>query len=80
MKMKKLIKLLVIGIFYFFGTNFAKAGDNKQVSFITGVGSSYREADVNAYNTAYMNGFKIVGKSTKKSGDIWVITARVVPR
>jgi hypothetical protein len=81
MKTNKLIKLLLLIITIYFSLNYSVfTQENKQISFITGVGSSYREADVNAHNTAYMSGLKIISKSINKSGEIWVVTVKTVSR
>ena len=80
MKTNNPIKLLILILFYFTNLGFVRAQDNKPIAFITGAGSTYREADVNAHNTAYMNGLKIVSKSVSKSGGIWIITVKTVPR
>jgi len=54
--------------------------NDKPKSFITSVGTTYRSADVDAHNIAYMNGLKITGKRVVKNGDVWVITVTTVPR
>ena len=56
------------------------AQDKRQISFITSVGATYRDADVSSHNIAYMNGLKVVEKKITKSGDIWVAIVKTVPR
>jgi len=54
--------------------------DVKTISFITSADTNYRNSVVRAQNTAYMNGLKIISRSTSKSGDTWITIAKVSKR
>jgi hypothetical protein len=58
----------------------ASGNDKKPFTFLTSVGSTINEAHVRANNIAFMNGMKVVGRKTVKSGDTWVTTVKVVSR
>jgi hypothetical protein len=55
-------------------------GENKSVSFITITGPSLNFVKVEAHNTAYMNGMKIIGSRTLKQGNNWITVAKVIPK
>jgi hypothetical protein len=67
---------LILTVIFNFIINHSFAND-KSIGFITAVGSNYRNAIISAENTAYMNGLKVIGKNTTKSGEIWVTTIKV---
>lgn len=74
--MKKLICFIVI---FFIFANISYSGE-KNVSFLTVVGPTYNNVKVQAHNTAYMNGMKIIGVRTTKVGDNWVRTVKITPK
>jgi len=74
---KKIINSILIYLCLFSASN---ADDKKQVSFITSVGSTLYNSQVNANNRSYMSGMKVVGRSSVKSGNIWVTTVKIVSK
>lgn len=74
--MKKLISILII---YFYCFNIVNAKE-KDILFITTVGSTMGESKAIAINTAYMNGMKVISKSTTRSGNTWITIAKISPR
>jgi len=74
---KKIINSIIIYLCLFSVSN---ADDKKQVSFITSVGNTLYNSQVNANNRSYMSGMRVVGRSSVKSGNIWVTTVKIVPK
>ena len=57
----------------------AQAND-KNVLFLTSVGSSFGNARIEVSKTANFNGMKILSTRTVKQGNIWVSVAKVTPK
>lgn len=74
--MKNIIYILTIYLSFLCSSN----ADDKQVAFLTTVGSSFQDSYAKAHNAAYMNSMKIVRSSTQKNGNIWVTIVTVAPK
>jgi hypothetical protein len=72
MKIKLIILLLTITNIY--------AQDSRPFAFISAGGDTIRQAEVRAYNIAYMNNLKVVSFHTSKSGSGWNSIVKVVPK
>jgi len=56
------------------------SNDKKPISFLTSTGNTIGDAHARAYNIAYMNGMKIIGRNTVKSGGVWITTVTLVSK
>lgn len=72
-------KLNYIIFLFFCLTSFLHAGE-KNISFLTVVGPSLRDVKIQAHNTAYINGMKIIGTRTVKTGDTWITTVKITDK
>ena len=72
--MKKLIIFTLINIYFLF----TSYGNDKNIIFVTSVGSSFTEARLNAYYIASINSMKVMSTQTVKQGNSWVSVAKVI--
>ena len=77
---KKMKKTIINIILVLILTNTGFSNDKKPVSFLTATGNTIGDAHARAHNIAYMNGMKIIGRNTVKSGGMWVTTVTLVPK
>jgi hypothetical protein len=74
--MKKSIYLIILNLLLICN-GFSQ---EKNVSFVTTVGTTLRSVQVQANNIAKFNRMKIVGIRTTKQGDNWVRVVKLIPR
>jgi len=74
--MRKLICFILI---FFYCATISYSGE-KNVSFLTVVGPTLNSVKVQAHNTAYINGMKIIGSRTTKAGNNWVRTVKITSK
>lgn len=67
-------------VFLFFCLVSPLLAGEKNVSFLTVVGPTLNSVKVQAHNTAYINGMKIIGARTTKVGDNWVRTVKITSK
>jgi hypothetical protein len=72
MKTKLIILLLTIGNLY--------SQDSRPFAFISASGNTVRQAEVRAYNIAYMNNLKVVSFYTTVNNGQWNSVVKVVPK
>jgi len=73
-------KLYCIFFIYFYTMFSSPAQERKNISFLTVVGSSLSNVNVQAHNAAYINGMKIIGTRTTKQGNTWTKIVKIEPK
>ncbi|MEY4370914.1 MAG: hypothetical protein RIQ48_630 [Pseudomonadota bacterium] len=71
---KNIILLLIVSI------NNIYSQENKPFAFISSVGTSVRQSELQAFNVAYMNNLRVVSVSNSKQGNIWTSIVKVVSK
>jgi len=74
------MKKLISYIFVYFCILLSAQANDKNVLFLTSVGSSFGNARIEVSKTANFNGMKILSTRTVRQGNIWVSVAKVTPK
>jgi len=74
------MKKLISYIFVYSCILLSAQANDKNVLFLTSVGSSFGNARIEVSKTANFNGMKILSTRTVRQGNIWVSVAKVTPK